>query len=108
MLEENITPIVVASVPLAGGGLAIAMIGFLLWKLQKAPAGSGVQVEISEKIASGAIKFLTVEYLYLIPFVVVMGCFILGVLQGQVRTMRKGEITRGRVVHPNTDRLSSR
>ena len=45
--------------------------------------GEGVQVKIQQQIAEGATSFLKTEYSYLAPFVVVMGAFIVAVLEGQ-------------------------
>ena len=45
--------------------------------------GTGVQVEIADQIAEGAASFLITEYKCLVPFVVVMFVFIVGVLEGQ-------------------------
>ena len=72
MKEEDITPLVVVSVPFLGGLMALGMIFFLLNRLSSAPAGKGFQLEISEKVSAGAVKFLQTEYYYLVPFVVVM------------------------------------
>ncbi|GMH33954.1 hypothetical protein BSKO_01788 [Bryopsis sp. KO-2023] len=83
MQENDINPLVVASVPFFGGILALVMVAYLLFKVGSAPKGEGVQVRISEQIKEGAIAFLMTEYLYLIPFVVCVGAFIVGVLEGQ-------------------------
>ena len=94
MKEEDITPAVVASVPFFGGLLALVMIQFLMSRLNKASRGTGVQVEISDKVSAGAVRFLQTEYYYLIPFVVVMGVFIVAVLEGQ-EDAPKGETVKG-------------
>ena len=94
MKEEDITPLVVVSVPFLGGLMALGMIFFLLNRLSSAPAGKGFQLEISEKVSAGAVKFLQTEYYYLVPFVVVMGAFIIGVLEGQ-EDPPKGESVKG-------------
>ncbi|WZN60738.1 putative K(+)-stimulated pyrophosphate-energized sodium pump [Chloropicon roscoffensis] len=94
MKEEDITPLVVVSVPFLGGLMALGMIFFLMNRLSSAPAGKGFQLEISEKISAGAVKFLQTEYYYLVPFVVVMGAFIIGVLEGQ-EDPPKGESVKG-------------
>ena len=74
--------------------MALGMIFFLLNRLSSAPAGKGFQLEISEKVSAGAVKFLQTEYYYLVPFVVVMGAFIIGVLEGQ-EDPPKGESVKG-------------
>ena len=94
MKEADITPLVVVSVPFIGGILALAMIYFLLQRLSNAPAGKGFQIDISKQVSAGAVKFLQTEYYYLVPFVVVMGAFIIGVLEGQ-EDPPKGETVKG-------------
>lgn len=93
MKEEDITPLVVVSVPFFGGILALGMIFFLLQRLKAAPDGTGFQIEISKKVSAGAVRFLKTEYYYLVPFVVVMAAFIIGVLEGQVSKTRTGLLT---------------
>ena len=62
--------------------------------------GSGVQTEIADQIAEGAASFLITEYKCLVPFVVVVFAFIVGVLEGQDAPLeddlfKKGYSTRG-------------
>eukprot|EP00958_Prasinococcus_capsulatus_P007477 scaffold699_cov385-Prasinococcus_capsulatus_cf.AAC.22 len=52
-------------------------------QVARASKGEGEQVAIAEQIAVGATSFLKTEYTYLVPFVVVVGAFIVGVLEGQ-------------------------
>ena len=81
--DEDITPLLVVSVPFLGGLVALGMITVLLGVVRKANAGTGQQIFIADQISSGAVSFLTTEYTYLAPFVVVCAVFIVGVLEGQ-------------------------
>lgn len=83
MEEHDINPYVVASVPFFSGLLALLMMAFLFFKVKTAPSGTGNQVAVSEQIKDGAIAFLRTEYLFLLPFVIGMAAFIVGVLEGQ-------------------------
>merc|ERR1719399_2712006 len=91
---SDLTPLVVCSVPFLGGLLALGVAVALYFRVRKAPAGEGVQVDIAAKISRGARAFLKTEYLYLLPFVIVMAAFIVGVLQGQP-TPPRGASTKG-------------
>eukprot|EP00210_Caulerpa_lentillifera_P002080 g1995.t1 len=88
MKESDINPAVIASVPFFGSLLAFLMILFLLRKVSKFAQGTGVQVEISNQVANGATQFLKTEYTFLVPFIIIMGGFIVGVLEGQDRGPR--------------------
>ena len=83
MKESDINPLVVASVPFLGSLVALLMVLRLLFKIIRAPTGAGVQVEISNRVARGARQFLKTEYTFLVPFIVVMGSFIVGILERQ-------------------------
>merc|ERR1719399_2205430 len=91
---SDLTPLVVCSVPFLGGLLALGVAVALYFRVRKAPTGEGVQVDIAGKISRGARAFLKTEYLYLLPFVIVMAAFIVGVLQGQP-TPPRGASTKG-------------
>lgn len=83
MKESDINPLVITSVPFFGSLLAFSMVLYLLRKVTKSAPGTGTQVEISNKVAIGATQFLKTEYTFLLPFIVVMGSFIVGVLESQ-------------------------
>lgn len=84
--DEDITPLVVASVPFLGGILALGMVFVLMTRVNKAPAGSGDQLFIAEQISTGAVSFLKTEYSYLLPFVAAVAAFIVGILESQPET----------------------
>ena len=84
--DEDITPLVVASVPFLGGILALGMVFVLMMRVNKAPAGSGDQLFIAEQISTGAVSFLKTEYSYLLPFVAAVAAFIVGILESQPET----------------------
>lgn len=81
--DEDITPLLVVSVPFLGGLVALGMITLLLGRVRQAKAGTGPQIFIADQIATGATSFLVTEYTYLAPFVVACAVFIVGVLEGQ-------------------------
>ena len=83
MIEDDIDPMVVASVPFLGGVLGCVLIAYLMTTLAAAPTGEGMQVFIAEQIQGGSTSFLKTEYTYLLPFVAVVGAFILAVLETQ-------------------------
>lgn len=87
--EGDINPWVVASVPFFGGLLSLVMVVYLYLRVRTADNGSGMQLRISQQIQEGAAAFLRTEYLFLIPFVLAMGAFIVGVLEGQDDPPRK-------------------
>ena len=60
--DEDITPLLLASVPFLGGLLALVMIVVLRARVMAAPKGSGPQIFISEQISTGATSFLITEY----------------------------------------------
>merc|ERR1719399_1286867 len=91
---SDLTPLVVCSVPFLAGLLALGVAVVLYLRVKKASPGDGVQVDIAGKISRGARAFLKTEYLFLLPFVIVMAAFIVGVLEGQPNPPR-GASTKG-------------
>merc|ERR1711935_543057 len=83
MLSNEITPFVMVAPALFAGILSLAMIGFLMARINGASRGTGVQCEIADQIAEGASSFLITEYKCLLPFVIVVGAFIVGLLESQ-------------------------
>jgi len=75
MKQDDVTILMITSVPFLAGILALIFTIFLYMKVRGADKGEGLQVEISETIQRGAMAFLKTEYLYLIPFVVAMCIF---------------------------------
>merc|ERR1719399_2725776 len=80
---SDLTPLVVCSVPFLAGLLALGVAVALYLRVRRASPGEGVQVDIASKISRGSRAFLKTEYLFLLPFVIVMAAFIVGVLEGQ-------------------------
>ncbi|GHP02746.1 hypothetical protein PPROV_000150100 [Pycnococcus provasolii] len=83
MIEDDISPLIVASVPFLGGVIGCVLIAYLFNSLGAQPTGSGTQVFIAEQIKGGARSFLVTEYSYLVPFVIGVGAFIVAVLEVQ-------------------------
>ena len=81
--EDEITPLVVASVPFLGGITALMMVAVLMVRVNKAPSGEGAQIAIANQISEGAVAFLKTEYAYLAPFVAAVAAFIVGILESQ-------------------------
>lgn len=81
MKADDITPLMVVSVPFFGVVVAIVMIGVLYAKVSSADRGEGKQVEISDKVRAGAIAFLKAEYAWLAPFVGAMSIVIVSILE---------------------------
>jgi len=77
MKQAEITPLLVVSVPFLAALLGLIFTIFLYFKVKAASAGEGKQVEISATIQKGAIAFLRTEYIWLIPFVIMMAIFFL-------------------------------
>jgi len=79
MKQNDITPLLIASVPFFGGILAILFSVFLYFRVHAADSGKegSAQVVISKTIQNGAISFLKTEYIWLGPFVAVMAIFFL-------------------------------
>ena len=90
----DLTPVVVCSVPFLAGLLALGVAVALYLRVRRASPGEGVQVDIAAKISRGSRAFLRTEYLYLLPFVIVMAAFIVGVLEGQ-STPPRGASSKG-------------
>jgi len=81
--DEEITPLVIVSVPFLGGIIALGMVAVLMARVRKAPNGQGEQLFIAEQISTGATSFLVTEYSYLAPFVACVAAFIVGILESQ-------------------------
>ena len=81
--DEEITPLVIVSVPFLGGIIALGMVAVLMVRVRKAPNGQGEQLFIAEQISTGATSFLVTEYSYLAPFVACVAAFIVGILESQ-------------------------
>jgi len=79
MYQNDITVNMIAVVPFFGGLLSLLFCIFLNFRVKAAPHGDedSQQVEISKIIQDGAMAFLKTEYLYLIPFVIVMAIFFM-------------------------------
>lgn len=56
----------------AGGGISLLFVSFLMKNLKGRPRGNDVMNKISDKIKSGSKKFLVTEYKYLSVFVISM------------------------------------
>jgi len=63
--------------------VALIMVFVLMARVNKAPVGEGKQLFIAKQISEGATSFLKTEYTYLLPFVVAVAAFIVGILEGQ-------------------------
>jgi H(+)-translocating pyrophosphatase len=84
LLEDSeVDALVIASVPFLGGIVALIMVAVLMARVNKAPVGEGKQLFIAKQISEGATSFLKTEYTYLLPFVVAVAAFIVGILEGQ-------------------------
>ena len=81
--DSEVDALVVVSVPFLGGILALLMVAVLMARVNKAPVGEGKQLFIAKQISEGATSFLKTEYAYLLPFVVAVAAFIVGILEGQ-------------------------
>jgi len=81
--DSEVDALVVVSVPFLGGVLALLMVAVLMSRVNKAPVGEGKQLFIAKQISEGATSFLKTEYAYLLPFVVAVAAFIVGILEGQ-------------------------
>jgi len=81
--DSEVDALVVASVPFLGGIVALIMVAVLMARVNKAPVGEGKQLFIAKQISEGATSFLKTEYTYLLPFVVAVAAFIVGILEGQ-------------------------
>merc|ERR1711990_609752 len=81
--DSEVDALVVVSVPFLGGVLALLMVAVLMARVNKAPVGEGKQLFIAKQISEGATSFLKTEYAYLLPFVVAVAAFIVGILEGQ-------------------------
>jgi len=69
---------VAVSLGLVTGFISLLFVIYLVFVLKKAPRGSDVMNEISDKIKSGARAFLATEYKYLAIFVVAMfACLVI-------------------------------
>ena len=51
--DDEITPLVVASVPFLGGITALMMVAVLMVRVNKAPSGEGAQIAIANQISRG-------------------------------------------------------
>jgi len=81
--DSEVDALVIASVPFLGGIVALIMVAVLMARVNKAPVGEGKQLFIAKQISEGATSFLKTEYTYLLPFVVAVAAFIVGILEGQ-------------------------
>ena len=81
--DSEVDALVVVSVPFLGGVLALLMVAVLMSRVNKAPVGEGKQLFIAKQISEGATSFLKTEYTYLLPFVVAVAAFIVGILESQ-------------------------
>jgi len=84
--DAELTPLVIVSVPFLGGILALMMVAVLMHKVRRAPCGEGEQLFIAEQISTGAVSFLVTEYTYLLPFVLCVAAFIVGILESNDET----------------------
>jgi len=81
--DSEVDAFVIVSVPFLGGVVALIMVFVLMARVNKAPVGEGKQLFIAKQISEGATSFLKTEYTYLLPFVVAVAAFIVGILEGQ-------------------------
>merc|ERR1711988_1676949 len=80
MKQNEITPLLIVSVPFLASILALVFTIFLYLKVKAADAHdpgdeNAKQVQISATIKSGAMAFLRTEYIWLAPFVLAMSIF---------------------------------
>ena len=83
LADEDITPLLVVSVPFLGGIAALGMTALLLGRVRSAKAGAGRHVAVAEQIAEGATSFLTLETKLVAPLVAFLAVCVVGMLQGQ-------------------------